>query len=767
MCCYAYSRPITINPTTIGASGVANVPNQDQSDYPVMFSGTYSFLATVANGGHVQQNGGQDIVFAADPQGLTILPFERAAYNPVTGEVEFYILISNLSHTTNTVFYILYGSNCADQQNKAGVWIDNYQAVYHFGDGITLDLTDSTGNNNNGTGVGSPSAGATLTGGAGGSLLLSAIDGQYVDCGSSTSIDNISSGNGVSGFDTGFVFQFILNANSAPSSVTQAPCFIGKHGNTAVGWGVQQAPLGAQDPGNVTEVGKPLDGDSFGENNLASMGLAVGNNVYYWVVTQTLNSTTLATAYRNGTTIAAQVKGNSSNAVDPSPGVHMYIGNVVQSVYPSVVNSFYDGRIDEVRIRKAPFVGNLTSGSNSVINRINTEINNIIFTSTFYTVGSETATTAITVSPSGALAAGTIGTPYPVTTFTATGGVGPYSFVVDSGALPTGLTLTSGGVLSGTPTTAGNYNFVIRAVDSSIGCGTASLNIAVSFVPPPPPVIQSGTLRFEIPKARWFAHTYADPMVVHYLDELYPGSVNNLQLLMLSQALGYIYRSGGDTDNGTALTSTVTTPAMDGGDPRIQKLYVDVMNDVDNVGSVTLFAQFNNQSIDGGNVTFAVGGPRIQVLQNISSLSALNLYRNISITYQWTGGPDGPRLYICEPAGYAQPYISTFFVTQFINLAFPGWKHHRRLYAGYISNTTINFTIKTQDGRTFGPYTLPSTGGQFKIVQLMLDQNIKDLAFAYQIDGGGNNFALFPEAWTIEVKEWTEPSYIPLAIFKT
>lgn len=285
--------------------------------------------------------------------------------------------------------------------------------------------------------------------------------------------------------------------------------------------------------------------------------------------------------------------------------------------------------------------------------------------------------------------------------------------------------------------------------------------------PPPPPPTQIRTLRFEIPKKRWFPHSYGDTIVTHYLDELYGGSVDNQQLLLLSSALGFIYKAGGDTDNGTAITSIVTTPSMDGGDDRVQKLYVDIMTDMDGAGTLTAFSQFNNQTVNGPNVPYTTSGSRNQQLQNISSISNLNLYRNVAITYQWTGGPDGPRLYVSEPAGYVQPYISTFFVTQFINLAFPGWKHHRRLYAGYISNSTILFTIKTQDGRTYGPYSLPSTNGQFQIIQQMLDQDIKDLAFAYQIDGQGLNFALFPEAWTIETKEWTQPSYIPLAVFKT
>lgn len=62
-----------------------------------------------------------------------------------------------------------------------------------------------------------------------------------------------------------------------------------------------------------------------------------------------------------------------------------------------------------------------------------------------------------------------VGTPYNETV-TATGGVGPYTFAVTSGALPAGLVLSSAGAITGTPTTAGNSSFTITATDTSSGC---------------------------------------------------------------------------------------------------------------------------------------------------------------------------------------------------------------------------------------------------------------------------------------------------------
>ena len=55
--------------------------------------------------------------------------------------------------------------------------------------------------------------------------------------------------------------------------------------------------------------------------------------------------------------------------------------------------------------------------------------------------------------------------------FSATGGTAPYTFNVQSGSLPPGLSMSPSGQLSGTPSTLGNYSFSLRALDSSGGLG--------------------------------------------------------------------------------------------------------------------------------------------------------------------------------------------------------------------------------------------------------------------------------------------------------
>jgi Putative Ig domain len=72
-----------------------------------------------------------------------------------------------------------------------------------------------------------------------------------------------------------------------------------------------------------------------------------------------------------------------------------------------------------------------------------------------------------------------VGTPYSVT-LTATGGTTPYTWSVNAGTLPAGLTLSAAGVLSGTPTTTGSSTFTVNVIDANGGIATTSITLVVS-----------------------------------------------------------------------------------------------------------------------------------------------------------------------------------------------------------------------------------------------------------------------------------------------
>lgn len=65
-------------------------------------------------------------------------------------------------------------------------------------------------------------------------------------------------------------------------------------------------------------------------------------------------------------------------------------------------------------------------------------------------------------------------------TITASGGVGPYTFSVVGGALPTGLSMSSGGVISGTPTAVNTFSFTVQAMDSLGSIGSSTFEIIVA-----------------------------------------------------------------------------------------------------------------------------------------------------------------------------------------------------------------------------------------------------------------------------------------------
>jgi hypothetical protein len=66
-------------------------------------------------------------------------------------------------------------------------------------------------------------------------------------------------------------------------------------------------------------------------------------------------------------------------------------------------------------------------------------------------------------------------------TLSATGGTAPYSWTAKSGSLPAGLSLSTAGAISGTPTAAGASSFVAQVMDSkSSSASSGNLSIAIS-----------------------------------------------------------------------------------------------------------------------------------------------------------------------------------------------------------------------------------------------------------------------------------------------
>ena len=81
------------------------------------------------------------------------------------------------------------------------------------------------------------------------------------------------------------------------------------------------------------------------------------------------------------------------------------------------------------------------------------------------------------------LPAGTVDSAYSAT-LSVIGGVPPYSWSVIRGSLPSGLTMSSGGIISGTPTAAGTFNFTVQVSDSESPPATALAALAITIRSP-------------------------------------------------------------------------------------------------------------------------------------------------------------------------------------------------------------------------------------------------------------------------------------------
>lgn len=145
---YSYWRRITIDSDLVG---------EDDADFAFLFSSTLADLATVGNGGKIENtdaaggaSGGltvpADLVFAAQTDGTDPHSFEVEFYDATTGELVAWVQ-SGVSSAVGTVVYLVYGDKeiTASQEDVTGTWDGDFLAVYHLAEGATTTVEDSTG----------------------------------------------------------------------------------------------------------------------------------------------------------------------------------------------------------------------------------------------------------------------------------------------------------------------------------------------------------------------------------------------------------------------------------------------------------------------------------------------------------------------------------------------------------------------------------------------------------------------------------------------
>lgn len=338
-----YYRSITIDHTKCGSG--------DSTNFPVLISGTYSYLATVANGGKVTSSSGYDIQFYSDSGLTTALKFQRVNWVAASGLCEFWVKVPTVSASTDTVIYIKYGDSSVttDQQDAPSTWDSNYKGVWLLGDGATLSLSDSTSNANTLTNIGSCAA---TTG---------------INNGGAVQINAGGSGQGLSPSNISGIGDFTWSAwGYATTNGT----------NAGLLWADDHPASPRSGVGLKTYRGASSAGAIEGYNG-------AGGGTFNTFTAQSLNTWHYYVLRRTGSTISLRIDGSGSDAVSGTMGSgSITLSNIYFGLHyysGAIQEKDYQGKIGQVKL-------STTFRSDSWLT---SSYNNQNSPSTFYTLGSE------------------------------------------------------------------------------------------------------------------------------------------------------------------------------------------------------------------------------------------------------------------------------------------------------------------------------------------------------------------------------------------
>ncbi len=311
-----------------------------QTDFPILISVTDNRFKTVANGGHVVNANGYDIRPYSD-SGITtaITGYELVFYDAVNGIIEMWVKRSSVDD--GLITYLAYGNSALTTDGSStSTWSNAFTNIYHFKDGTTLSVADSTGNNN-GTNINTVTA---TTGKIDGAAGFASASSQTIDSNTNAATAALTWSAWVKATTLPDTYNSVFFKNVANVSYT----------------GIQVKSDGTLFVAVKATVELSYDGTG-------SHTLSTGT---WYLLTLSYDITAGLTAYVNAGsdgTVAANGDGLTVFAT------HVLIGS------DAINNRYWNGVIDEVRL------------SNTVrsANWITTEYNNQSAPGTFLTMGAE------------------------------------------------------------------------------------------------------------------------------------------------------------------------------------------------------------------------------------------------------------------------------------------------------------------------------------------------------------------------------------------
>ncbi len=517
---YSFLRSVTTHHAKCGAGNSVN--------YPVAIFGTYAWLKDVAHGGQVESSSGFDVGFFANSDATGKLDWEVESYDPVTGAVAYWVKIPVLSHTTDIVFYIMYGDATiiTDQSNPTAVWDANYVGVWHFATlpvGPTCDVTDSTifartdlvhnGSPIVGTvdgGIGLPGlggypawadtgipAGANprtfefwVESGGSGPILGYGTDSPgelvFLGChGAGTHFEiRTSNGGGV----TDFVLpssidstshHIVVTCNGTTGAVYEDGVVV--PGQSAFAWVPNTVLLG-----HVT-ICNPNDGQAYGQIGAFIDELRISTSVRdaNWIISNYNNQFDPATFY----TISGVDTPFTANCGNPPLGI---LGVTYNHTFPAPTDGgvapFIWGLLhrDHTALVPEDVLDGIPLASNGSWIGLPDAIGVFPFSLVIVDVNEVTAYVDCTLTVVDVVTAqcnnpcdAVLGVLYNHA-FSAAGGSPPFTWTLTAGTLPDGLNLSSTGIVSGIATAVGTFPITVQVTDSIPLTSTVDCTLTVT-----------------------------------------------------------------------------------------------------------------------------------------------------------------------------------------------------------------------------------------------------------------------------------------------
>lgn len=229
-------------------------------------------------------------------------------------------------------------------------------------------------------------------------------------------------------------------------------------------------PAGLTLAANGQLSGMPTAGGSF-DFTVTATDSSTGTGPFSQTMDYTLAVNAASITVNPASLPAARAGISYNQMISASGGTSPYTFAVTAGSLPAGLTLAANGQLSGIPTQDGPFSFTVTATDSSTGTGPYTGSKQYDFTSN---------TPVLTLSP-GTLPGGSAGVAYNQA-ITAADGTSPYTLSLASGTLPPGLNLGADGSLTGTPTTAGSYNFTVSATDSTTptpGSGSQAYTIDI------------------------------------------------------------------------------------------------------------------------------------------------------------------------------------------------------------------------------------------------------------------------------------------------